>query len=144
MPHYCVQKVERALNDMGKATRGSKVAVLGVSYKPGVGDIRESPALKIVSRLQELGADVVYHDPHVPDLPSHGLSSVALESATTNADIAVIVTAHPEVDHMAVAQSVPVVDLRGVTRPPRVGRTREVSRFNHLAAPASIFDRKAA
>ena len=53
--------------------------MLGVSYKPGVGDIRESPALKIVSRLQELGADVVYHDPHVPELPSHGLSSQSLD-----------------------------------------------------------------
>jgi len=144
MPHYCVQKVERALNDAGKPTRGSKVVVLGVSYKPGVGDIRESPALKIVTRLQELGADVVYHDPHVPDLPSHGLSSQPLNTATANADIAVIVTAHPEVDHMAIAKELRVVDLRGVTRPPRVGRTREGSRFNRSGAPASILERKAA
>ena len=47
MPHYCVQRIERALNDVAKPLRGTKVAVLGVSYKPGVGDIRESPALKI-------------------------------------------------------------------------------------------------
>ncbi|MDP9294251.1 MAG: nucleotide sugar dehydrogenase, partial [Actinomycetota bacterium] len=145
MPHYCVQKVERALNDDGKPTRGSKVAVLGVAYKPGVGDTRESPALKIVSRLQQLGADVVYHDPHVPKLAAHGLSSQPLEQAMKDADVAVIVTAHPEVDHMAIAAQARVVDLRGVTRPPNVSRQRESgTRFDRSNAPASIFERKAA
>jgi UDP-N-acetyl-D-glucosamine dehydrogenase len=146
MPHYCVQKVERALNDDGKATRGSKVAVFGVAYKPGVGDIRESPALKIVASLQELGAEVVYHDPHVPTLASHGLTSQSIDEVMTDVDVAVIVTAHPQVDHMAIAAQARVVDLRGVTRPPRVGRHQKdtSTRFDRAEAPASIFERTAA
>ena len=64
-PHWCVRRIERALNDAGKATNGAKVLLLGVSYKAGVGDIRESPALKIIRLLRDLGAEVSYHDPHV-------------------------------------------------------------------------------
>jgi UDP-N-acetyl-D-glucosamine dehydrogenase len=128
MPHYCVQKLERALNDAGKSVRGSKVVVLGVAYKPGVSDIRESPALKIVGRLQELGADVVYHDPHVPELSAFGLRSTPLATALKEADLAALVTAHPGVDHAKVAASVETVDFRGIldrnhaeSRPPSVG-----------------------
>ena len=58
MPYYCLEKIEQALNDAGKAVRGARIVVLGVSYKPGVGDIRESPALKIIELLQRRGADV--------------------------------------------------------------------------------------
>ena len=68
MPYHCVAKVQRALNDAGLPVKGARVAVLGVSYKPGVGDMRESPALKIIELLRHLGADVRYHDPHVPEL----------------------------------------------------------------------------
>ncbi len=99
MPYHCVAKVERALNDAGLPVRGSRIAVLGVSYKPGVGDVRESPALKILSLLGALGAELVYHDPHVPELPELGLRSVPLEEALRDADLALIVTAHPTVDH---------------------------------------------
>ena len=63
MPYHCVAKLQRALNDRGMPVQGARVAVLGVSYKPGVGDVRESPALKIIALLRELGAEVVYHDP---------------------------------------------------------------------------------
>ena len=62
MPYFCVEKIARALNDHAKAVRGSKIAILGVSYKAGVGDLRESPALKIMRLLRERGADLVYHD----------------------------------------------------------------------------------
>jgi UDP-N-acetyl-D-glucosamine dehydrogenase len=117
MPYHCVAKVERVLNGASKAVRGSRIAVFGVSYKPGVGDVRESPALKIVALLGALGADLVYHDPHVPSLPDGGLHSVPFEEAVEGADLALIVTAHPGVDHTAVVDRVPlVVDLRGVTR----------------------------
>jgi len=117
MPYHCVAKIERALNDVAKPVRGSRVAILGVSYKAGVGDTRESPALKIVALLTGLGADVVYHDPHVAELPGSGLRSQPLAAALEGADAAVIVTAHPSVDHDAVVGRVPVVvDLRGVTR----------------------------
>jgi UDP-N-acetyl-D-glucosamine dehydrogenase len=123
MPVVCAEKVERALNDASKPVRGSRIAVLGVAYKPGVSDTRESPALKIIQHLQARGGDVVYHDPHVAELPSLGLTGAPLDEALAGADVAVIVTAHPSVDHMAVAAAVPVVDLRGVTRK-AVGKTR--------------------
>jgi UDP-N-acetyl-D-glucosamine dehydrogenase len=115
-PYLAVEKVERALNELGLAVKQSRIAILGVSYKPGVGDVRESPALKIIGRLQALGARVAYHDAYVPAVPSVGLSSVGLEEALADADLAVIVTAHPDVDHDAVAAALPTVDLRGVTR----------------------------
>jgi UDP-N-acetyl-D-glucosamine dehydrogenase len=93
------------------------VLVLGVSYKAGVGDVRESPALKILGGLQALGADISYHDPHVPDLPELGLTSVDLGQGLASADLAAIVTAHPEVDHAEVVSAAAlVVDFRGVTR----------------------------
>jgi UDP-N-acetyl-D-glucosamine dehydrogenase len=117
MPEYCVEKIERALNDARKPVRGSRVLILGVSYKPGVGDIRESPALKIIELLRRRGAEVVYHDPHVPELSAFGLRHTELEAALDGADVAVIVTAHPSVDHDAVAGTAAVtVDFRGVTR----------------------------
>jgi UDP-N-acetyl-D-glucosamine dehydrogenase len=117
MPYHCVERAERALNEAGKPVRGSKVAVFGVSYKPGVGDMRESPALKILSLLQGLGADVHYHDPHVPSLPAHRLESVPVDAVLDGADLVMIVTAHPSVDHADVARRSPVLlDLRGVTR----------------------------
>ncbi|MEA2314996.1 MAG: UDP-N-acetyl-D-glucosamine dehydrogenase [Solirubrobacteraceae bacterium] len=116
MPYHCVAKAQRALNDAGRPVKGARVTVVGVSYKPGVGDLRESPALKIISLLRELGADVIYHDPHVPALPEFGLSSVPLEPALADADLAMIVTAHPSVDHELIARRARlVVDLRGVT-----------------------------
>ena len=67
-PHYCVERVVRALNEGSKPVRDSRVLLLGVSYKKGVGDMREAPALKIAHLLRELGADVAYHDPHVPEI----------------------------------------------------------------------------
>ena len=97
-PAFCVELIERALNDAGKPVRGSRILVLGVSYKAGVGDTRESPALKIATLLRELGGEVSYHDPHVPELPELELSSVDLEAALRQADAAAIVTAHPEFD----------------------------------------------
>src|SRR5882757_1024855 len=117
MPYVCVERIVRALNDAGKSVRGSRIALLGVAYKPGVGDTRESPALKILELLREHGADVVYHDPHVHDLPQFDLSSTDLDAALDGADLAVIVTAHPDLDLERVVRDAPlVVDLRGVTR----------------------------
>jgi UDP-N-acetyl-D-glucosamine dehydrogenase len=117
MPRFCVEKIERALNDVAKPVRGSRIAILGVSYKPGVGDTRESPAVRIMRLLDERGAEIVYHDPHVPALPALGLESEELDSALAGCDLAVIVTAHPGVDHGRVVERSPlVVDLRGVTR----------------------------
>ncbi len=116
-PHFCVEKIERALNDASKPVRGSRVLLLGVAYKGGVGDLREAPALKIIRLLRDLGADIAYHDPHVPELPEFGLASVDLEAELPAADIACIITAHPEVDHERVVRDAQlVIDFRGVTR----------------------------
>jgi UDP-N-acetyl-D-glucosamine dehydrogenase len=117
MPYHCVAKAQRALNDRGMSVKGARVLVVGVGYKPGVGDVRESPALKIISLLEDLGAEVLYHDPHVPALAEFGLASTPLEAALAQADLALIVTAHPGVDHELIARRARlVVDLRGVTR----------------------------
>jgi UDP-N-acetyl-D-glucosamine dehydrogenase len=117
MPYHCVAKVQRVLNDAGLSVKGARILLLGVGYKPGVGDTRESPALKILSLLGELGAQVSYHDPHVPVLADFGLTSGVLEDSLQDADLAVIVTAHPTVDHeLVVRRARLVLDLRGVTR----------------------------
>jgi UDP-N-acetyl-D-glucosamine dehydrogenase len=117
MPYHCVALTQRALNDAGLPVRGARIAVLGVSYKPGIGDIRESPALKILELLRGLGAELRYHDPHVPVLAELDLRSLPLEDALVDADLLLIVTAHPSVDHEQAAGRVRlVVDLRGVTR----------------------------
>ncbi len=124
MPYHCVMKVERALNDIGLAVKGAQIAILGVSYKPGVGDIRESPALKIITLLRALGAELRYHDPHVPTLPDYDLQSAPLADALRDADLALIVTAHPRVDHELASECARVVlDLRGVTRGATRGNT---------------------
>jgi UDP-N-acetyl-D-glucosamine dehydrogenase len=117
MPYHCVSRVERALNDQGKAVRGAKIGLLGISYKAGVGDVRESPALKIVALLKALGADVHYHDAFVPALREHDLHDEPLDDVLDSADLVVIVTAHPDIDYADVAGRVPaLLDLRGITR----------------------------
>ena len=122
MPYHCVAKAQRALNEAGLTVKGARIVVMGVSYKPGVGDVRESPALKIITLLRGLGADVRYHDPHVPALADFGLTNMPLEEALADADLALIVTAHPTVDHELVAKRARlVVDLRGITRGSHVG-----------------------
>ncbi len=114
MPHFCVERIERALNERAKPVKDSKVALLGVSYKPGVGDIRESPGLKIAEELLRRGANLCYHDGHVETLETLGLSSVDLDTAVEGADV--IVTNHPGIDFADVAKRSDVlVDLRGVT-----------------------------
>jgi UDP-N-acetyl-D-glucosamine dehydrogenase len=115
MPRFCADRVARALNGMRKPVRGSRVAILGLSYKAGVGDLRESPALKIMGILREQGADLAYHDPFVPELPELGLRSLDLDGALNGCDAAVIVTAHPGLDLDRVLEAPLVVDFRGVT-----------------------------
>jgi UDP-N-acetyl-D-glucosamine dehydrogenase len=117
MPHYCVERIEHALNDVAKPINGSKIAVLGVAYKGGIGDIRESPALRIIEVLRRRGAELVYHDPFVPELHALGLQSSELSDALPGADAVVLVTAHPGIDHEQIARAASLfVDLRGITR----------------------------
>jgi UDP-N-acetyl-D-glucosamine dehydrogenase len=127
MPHYVIEKLQLALNDRGKALKGSRVLVLGVAYKKDIDDARESPAFEILELLLQRGAEVEYHDPHVekaprtrarPDLPamsSRPLTQALLESQ----DAVLIVTDHTAVDYPLVARHAPlVIDTRGIYRQP--------------------------
>ncbi len=116
-PHYCVERIVRALNGVGKAASEARVLLLGVSYKAGIGDLRESPALKIVRLLRELGTEVSYHDPHIAEVGELGLASVELAEGLESCDLACVITAHPELDYDEVVAGAPlVVDFRGATR----------------------------
>jgi UDP-N-acetyl-D-glucosamine dehydrogenase len=116
MPYFCLEKITRALNSHERSVKGSRIHLVGVAYKADVGDLRESPALKLIELLREEGADITYHDPHVPDLPEHGLSSSSLDGAVDAADCVAIVTAHSGIDYDALAERARlVVDFRNAT-----------------------------
>ncbi len=118
MPYYAVSRIARSLNGRAKAVRGARVLLLGVAYKADVGDLRESPSLKLLELLRDEGAVVTYHDPHVPTLTDEGLSSVDLDAETlAAADCVVIATAHSAVDLALVVEHADlVVDLRNAVR----------------------------
>jgi UDP-N-acetyl-D-glucosamine dehydrogenase len=116
MPQVVVEKVVEALNDDRKALRGSRILVLGVAYKKNIDDMRESPALDVIRLLEERGAEVEYHDPHVPTYreEGHERSSVALTDAVLQkSDAVVIVTDHAAIDWARVAAKASlIVDSR--------------------------------
>jgi UDP-N-acetyl-D-glucosamine dehydrogenase len=74
MPHYVVQKVQNALNDRGKAIKGSHIHVSGVAYKKDIDDVRESPAVDMIHLLIDKGADLTYYDPYIPNFRVNGYS----------------------------------------------------------------------
>jgi UDP-N-acetyl-D-glucosamine dehydrogenase len=131
MPDYVVEKISAALNDERKAVNGSRVLVVGVAYKRDIDDIRESPALDVIRLLEELGADVVYHDPYVKSFSEDGASheSVALtDEELRRADAVVIVTDHSTVDYQRLVNRTGlVVDTRHATARTTPGRARVVS-----------------
>jgi UDP-N-acetyl-D-glucosamine dehydrogenase len=118
MPEFWVAKVVDALNEQGKAVRGSRVMLVGVAYKKNIDDIRESPALDVIRLLHQRGADVSYHDPHVPVLKEDtiALNSVQLTAEILNqADCVMIVTDHAAIDYSLIARHARVVvDTRHV------------------------------
>ncbi|MGZ8763408.1 MAG: nucleotide sugar dehydrogenase [Acidimicrobiia bacterium] len=120
MPAYVASRVGEALNAAAKPVRGSRVLALGMSYKPGVDDVRESPARLVVERLFASGALVSFHDPHVSRLTlgEQDLESVLLTDELLAAqDCVVILTAHPSVDYEHVLEhSSLVFDAQGITR----------------------------
>jgi UDP-N-acetyl-D-glucosamine dehydrogenase len=120
MPDVVVERVTEALNTQGKSLRDSRILLLGVSYKKNVGDLRESPALKVMHALHRKGARLSYHDPYVPVcVNGRGpMSSVALdEAAIAHADCVVVLTDHSGVPYDAVIRSARmVVDTRNVLR----------------------------
>jgi UDP-N-acetyl-D-glucosamine dehydrogenase len=116
MPYFCLEKITRALNSDEKSVKGSRVHVVGVAYKADVADLRESPALKLIELLRAEGAQVSYHDPHVPELPAHDLRSQDLDGSLEGADCVAIVTAHSEIDYADLAKRAKlVVDFRNAT-----------------------------
>jgi nucleotide sugar dehydrogenase len=119
MPDYVVSRVADALNDAGKAIRGSKVLAIGVAFKPGVDDLRESPAIEVVERLEAKGAEVSYHDDFVPSLVlgDRELTSQPLDVGTVGGfDVVVILTPHPGLDVQALVGAARLVfDARGAT-----------------------------
>lgn len=123
MPDYVIDRTTRALNQHGKPVHGSKILVLGLAYKPDVDDVRESPSFEIIERLQELGADVVYNDPHVAQ--THRMRRFDLEMKSVEYtseslktyDCVVISTHHAAYDWQQVADHAPlIVDTRGALR----------------------------
>ena len=131
MPRYVVQLVTDALNDRTKPVKGSRILALGVAYKAGVGDIRDSPALEIIEALQARGAHVEYADPRVAQIQvgGHLLKSVAWEQAKLDAyDLVLLLTAHPEFAPQRLVRETPlVVDTRNATG--SLGEFRHVIRI---------------
>jgi UDP-N-acetyl-D-glucosamine dehydrogenase len=119
MPTYVVDLVAEALNERRLCLNGASILVLGVAYKRGVGDIRESPALEVITKLQEKGAQVCYADPHVPSIVLDGATLKAVELDTqrvAGADCVVILTDHAEFDYRSIVDTASlVVDTRSAT-----------------------------
>jgi UDP-N-acetyl-D-glucosamine dehydrogenase len=123
MPDYVVKRTALALNDRGKAVKGSRILVLGLAYKPDVDDVRESPSFELVEKLEELGAAVDYNDPHVPathkmrryDLK---MESVPLTPETLRGyDAVLIATHHAAYDWQAVADHANlIIDTRNAMK----------------------------
>ena len=120
MPDYVVARVAEALNDAGRPIRGSRVLGVGVAFKPGVDDLRASPAVQVLDRLARKGAEVCYHDSFVErcEVGGREQDSLPLDAETLAAqDLVVILTPHPGLDVPALVNAAAMVfDARGVTR----------------------------
>jgi UDP-N-acetyl-D-glucosamine dehydrogenase len=121
MPHFVVDKIQNALNDHAKPLKGSRILILGVAYKRGIDDVRESPALDIIHLLGKRGAIVSYSDPFVPSLRADGvvgaMDSVDVEKAAAEADCVVIVTDHKSFEYSKiVAGAKLIVDTRNALK----------------------------
>jgi UDP-N-acetyl-D-glucosamine dehydrogenase len=116
MPRFVVSKIQDALNNEGKMVKGSRILVLGVSYKPDIDDLRESPALAVIKLLQEKGAMVDYHDPYISHFKDEGLYMTSipdLMDAVKKADAVVIITNHRSYNYNEILQNANlIVDTR--------------------------------
>ncbi len=133
MPAHVVRKTQDALNDDGKAVKGSKILILGLAYKPDVDDVRETPSAHLIEGLRKLGAEVDYHDPHCPGVPpmrEHpelaGMKSVQLSQAA-DSDAVIIATNHCSIDYEKLGQIAQlIIDTRGAMRGVSQGNARIV------------------
>ncbi|MFM7800366.1 MAG: nucleotide sugar dehydrogenase [Planctomycetota bacterium] len=135
MPRYVVDRTQHALNDDRKSMKGSKVLVIGVAYKKNIDDSRESPSAEIIELLRDRGADVCYHDPHIPTYPSMRKYRIDLKSVALSPDVlksmdcVLILTDHDAVDYGMLAENATlVVDTRNAMDrvPPARRRSRIV------------------
>ncbi len=117
MPYFCRSVVSQALNHARqRSLSGSKILVLGVAYKPDIADTRESPAIKLIGLLENAGADVAYHDPHVASFEEHGITMTSSPLEPALYDCVVIVTDHSGIDYDQLVDDADlVVDLRNAT-----------------------------
>jgi UDP-N-acetyl-D-glucosamine dehydrogenase len=117
MPYYCRSRVSQALNHGArKSVAGARILVLGVAYKADIADWRESPAVKVIALLQNAGASVAYHDPHVPSFATDGIALESVPLEPGDYDAVVIATAHSGVDYARLVEDAElVVDLRNAT-----------------------------
>jgi UDP-N-acetyl-D-glucosamine dehydrogenase len=136
MPAVVVRKVAQALNEEKRAVNGSRILVLGVAYKRDIDDMRESPALDVIRLLEVQGANVAYHDPHVPQYREDGREHKSVDltdKELSGADAVVIITDHSAVDYQRVVKLARViVDTRNATAKLKKGKGRIVS----LASPS--------
>ncbi len=129
MPYHVVNLIQDALNQKEKSVKGSRILLLGVSYKRDIDDVRESPALDILRILERKGGRVSYHDPHVPELKLDGAfyRSEPLDDAIRSTDCAVIVTDHSAFDVEKIVEKVPVlIDTRNATKSVQSDRIRKL------------------
>jgi UDP-N-acetyl-D-glucosamine dehydrogenase len=120
MPEVVVTRIADALNECGKSLKNSRVLTLGVAYKKDISDMRESPALRVIERLQKKGARVCYHDPHVDTIESHDgrMESVPLTAETLrHADCVVILTDHSSFPYEQIVENAPlIIDTRNALK----------------------------
>lgn len=120
MPHYVTSRIIESLNAHGKSIKGAELLVLGVTYKPDVGDVRGSPSLKLIKRLQEKGAKVNFNDPYIAEIEVAGHTLTSMELTTERlsaADCVVITTNHSSYDYQSIVDTAKLIyDARGVTR----------------------------
>lgn len=127
MPRFVLRKVQDALNEHQKAVKGSRVLVLGVAYKPDIDDLRESPALDVIHLLQQMGGDVIYHDPYIPAFAHENwkMASIpgdSLIAEVQKADVVVIITNHKIYDYQAILTAARlIVDTRNALG--KIGRS---------------------
>src|SRR5207248_7460128 len=119
MPRFVATRAMELLNEQGKAMRGSRVHILGVTYKKDIGDSRESPAIEVIKLLTGLGAHVTYSDPYVPSLRLEGRSMSAIDPSPVvvrACDMVIIVTNHSAFNYAEIVKDAPLVfDTRNAT-----------------------------
>ena len=159
MPEWVVQKIAEALNEHRKSVNGSRILVLGLSYKANVDDDRESPSYVLMEKLKQRGAEVAYHDPYIETVrdddnhelvASNGDTAPRLRHSVpftplelSSADVVVIVTDHTSIDYqMLVDHASVVVDTRNATAGTRPGKATIVSLSNEVQVRHTLAQHK--